>query len=586
MKITPISPLYSNKIRKNCHNENYVSSKNNFENISILNSLSLISNYNLSFCAVKKPLYAIDKDGKYEKFPGRKEAVDKLKINGSSISQCLKGQRLSAGGYIFFLAEDIESVGNNGEINVDEVKIQAKLNEIEQNDPFAKTKKAIYSISADGTIKRYDSLAKAAEDIGNFDTNISKCLKGKQKLVSGYGFVYADEIEDKDENGSIKLNREKIKEKIIEVKQYAENQVVPRPFYAVDQDGKYIKFERQRDAEEQLGIQHSAIRKCLDKERYTANDYMFFYADEVEQVDKNGNIIVRFNLDDDKFGTRTPVSVYSINEKGELTRHSSLSDAEKKTGASRRNIDNCLRGERETALGYAYIKADEIEITDDTGRKIIDNNKVNEKFKQVIKKAIYVVNQDGDYIRYDNAQQAAQALDVTETAVVFTANGLQKTVKGNIVVKAQYIESFDGKKVVINENLLKKFIDQAQKSTEKPVWAIDKDGKRRRFRNKEAASLHLGISVRMILKCLNHEQKTTSGYRFVYENQGEKKRRNHRIYYAMNGNGDVFEFDNINEACKALGVTKEEFKTFLRKGRTKDRQKTLNGYVLSTSNDE
>ena len=564
----------------------YKTIKNEKKFTNHFSCLDAIATYNLSFAGVKKPFYAIDENGTYKKFPGRKEATEDLQINGSSITQCLNGQRNKAGGFVFMWAKDIEYTDSSGNIGVDQSKILNKLEEISLSDPTEKTRKAVYAISADGNFYRYKSLVEAAKAIGGSDTNIAKCLKGKQNLVGNFGFIYADEIETVNSEGVLIINTDLLQSKAEEVKKQIAQRVITRPFYAVDKSGNYFKFERKSEAEASLGILHSSIKKCLDGERDSAKGYMFFYADEVESIDEKGNISLNFQIDKNKFDQRTPIPIYTIDEKGQIKRHQSLSDAARFTGADRRNIDNCLRGERATAAGYAYIRADEIEETNEYGQVFIDETKLQEKFKQVIKNAVYVVDKDGYYQRYNNGKIAAEKLGVTETAVIFCANGVINGIKEHTIVKAAYIETLQDGNVTVNQDLLNKFAKQAQNMDDKAVWCVDRNGKRRRFKNKLIASQELGISVKSILKCLNHEQKTTSGYRFIYEHQGEKKTRKHRIIYAINGKGEVYEYENLKAACEALGVEKDEILTFLRKGRTKDKKTTLNGFVFATSNDE
>lgn len=556
------------------------------QNTDIYTFFDKIGLYNISFSGLKNPFYAIDSNGEYKKFPGRKEAADELKINGSSITQCLNGKRNKAGGYVFMWAKDIEYTDNSGATAVDKAKISDKLNQINLSDPTEKTRKPVYAISADGNFHRYKSLTEAAKAIDGSDTNIAKCLKGKQNLVGNYGFIYADEIETVNREGDVIINIDSLQAKAEEVKKQIAQRVIIRPFYAVNKAGNYYKFERKSDAEASLNVLHSSIKKCLDGERDSAKGFLFFYADEVESKDEQGNIILNFNIDKNKFDQRTPIPIYTIDAKGEIKKHPSLADAARYTGADRRNIDNCLSGKRETASGYAYILADELETINKQGEICLDNSKLLEKFKQVIKNAIYIVDKDGFYKRYNNGKDAAQDLGVSETAVIFSANGVLRGIKGHTIVKAAYIETLQDGEIIVNQDLLKKFAQQAQDLDDKAVWCVDSNGKRRRFRNKLIASQELGISLKSILKCLNHEQKTTAGYRFIYEHQGEKTRRKHRIIYAINGNGEVYEYENLKAACEALGVEKDEILTFLRKGRTKDKKPTLNGFVFATSNDE
>ena len=58
------------------------------------------------------------------------------------------------------------------------------------------------------------------------------------------------------------------------------------------------------------------------------------------------------------------------------------------------------------------------------------------------------------------------------------------------------------------------------------------------------------------------------------------------MVYALDRGGEVHEFKSLDEAAQKLNVDKEEIEIFLRKGTTRDKKTTLNGYVFSTANDE
>lgn len=544
--------------------------------------------YNFAFKGAKFPLYAVDEQGNYEKFPGRKEAADKLNANGSSITQCLQGKRFKAAGYFFIRADEIESKDENGNVSVDKVKLLRKLEEIKSKSQAQADKccKAVYSIDKDGSCKKYKSVTEAAKDIGISDSNISNCLNGKQRITAGLGFLFAEEVESIDEKDNVVLDESKITEKAKQVSQALDEQYEIRPFYSVDKNGHYRRFERRMDAAKALNVFHSSIKKCLDGERDTAKGYAFVYADEVETEDENGKTVVNINIPKEKFDQKTPVPLYSIDEKGGIRKFASMGEAASALSVGRKNIDICLTGERETAGGYAFIRADELEVVSVTGKVLIDYGKLKEKFKQVIKNAVYVVDKEQNYTRYKNGKEAADALGVTEPMIGFCANGLEKGVKGRTIVKAVYIETFEKGKVVINYDLLRKFALQADKMSERAVWAIDKDKHRKRFKNKKAASEALGISTRKISRCLNGEQISTGGYRFKYEEKKEKKVRKSGIIYAIDCTGQVYEYKDLNEASIILGIPKEDIHNFLKKGRTKDKKTSLNGYVFSTGRDE
>ncbi|MGM9993106.1 MAG: NUMOD1 domain-containing DNA-binding protein [Candidatus Avigastranaerophilus sp.] len=457
---------------------------------------------------------------------------------------------------------------------------------INKPKPEDSTAVSIYAVDKDGNYKKYSSIKAAARELGATDSNISKCLKGKQNTAAGHGFLYASEVEILGKNGNYAVDRRKIEKKRLFVEQVLSSLPVIRPFYAVDSEGNYTKYERNRDAMKDLGISHSCIARCLNGERDTSGGYAFVYADEVETDDGNGNVIVNINIPQEKFGQRTPVPIYSINEKGQLRKYLSVGAAASAVCAPRRNVEACLKNERETAMGYAFVRADELEVKDKKGKVFLNQDIIEEKFRQVVKHAIYVVDAKGVYTRYDSYSKASDELGISEASLLFCANGVQKGVNGYTVIKASYVETLKDGKVVINRDLLKKFAQEAHKLAPRAVVALDENKHRQKFADKKAAAEALGLNLRGIANCLTGKQKTTGGYSFVYEDEIVKRKRKPFMVYALDRGGEVHEFKSLDEAAQKLNVDKEEIEIFLRKGTTRDKKTTLNGYVFSTANDE
>lgn len=565
------------------------SAKNNItgdvSSANILNYMHITGGYNLSFCAARKPLYSIDNEGNYNKHLSLKEAGRTVGADAASIGACLSGKRCTAGGYMFVSADEIETVDKNGNVTVDEKKLNDKIfaiRELKAKDPNEVNKRPIYSIDRDGNYQKYMSVSAVARALGGSGTNIVKCLKGNQKTSCGVGFMYADDLERVGTNGKISINKWKLNAKVKELSAVFDSQPKIRPFYSVDEEGKYIKFEQRSEAGNVLGIDTTHINQCLNKERSTTAGYAFFYADEVEYIDEQGKISVNFEMADDLFGKRTPVPLYAIGQNGKVVKFMSMGEAAKKLSVPRRNIDACLKGERDSAGGFAYIKAEELEVGDWLGKTLLDTKKIDGKFKQVIKNAIYVIDADGKYVRYDNAQKAADALNVSQGDVLFCVNGVIRGINEKALVRAIYIDSIKDGKLIRNQDLINKFARQAEELVQLPIVAIDKNGKKRVFKNKKRAAIALGIDTSKITKCLNGSQKTTNGYEFKYQD----KRPRSKIVYALDAYGNLREFKDIDQASSILGIDKSDIEFYLKKGVSKDKKKGINGYVFATGNDE
>ena len=154
--------------------------------------------------------YAIDKDGYYKKYKQKKEAAADLGLhsNTSNISYCLSGKTRTAGGFIFVLPEAIETTDKNGNKVVDIALVQQLIEERFSNP------NAIYSIDKFGNYKKFEKSSDAIKELGFPEQTgcISQCINGNQKSTHGYTFVKATEVEIKDENGTVTVDKNKIEE--------------------------------------------------------------------------------------------------------------------------------------------------------------------------------------------------------------------------------------------------------------------------------------------------------------------------------------------------------------------------------------
>lgn len=63
-------------------------------------------------------VYAVGKDGVYQKFNSHKEVADALNIHSCNISVCLKDKSKSTGGYHFYSSKEVETVNPDGSVSV------------------------------------------------------------------------------------------------------------------------------------------------------------------------------------------------------------------------------------------------------------------------------------------------------------------------------------------------------------------------------------------------------------------------------------------------------------------------------------
>ncbi len=587
-----INSCFINRNFSNNYSASYISDNfNRTKNIpsdSVLNYLKMSGNYNLAFQGQMEPFYSIDENLNYTRYTSRKQAADDLKTSAPNITRCLKKERCTTGGNYFIWASELEREDENGNKKIDEEVLLEKVNELRERYEQSNSQALpIYTVDEFGNYQRYESAVEAAKATNSVASNITKCLKGKQKTFCRLGAVYASEVEYTDESGNICADLKKLEAKRKEVEAAVGALPDIRPFYAVSRDGGYKKYTRKCDAEKDIGVSHININRCLEGKRYASGGYTFFYADEVETTDSDGNVSVNINISDDMYAHHEHTPMYALNAKGKLRKYSCEADAAKGASVDRRNIYACITGERETAGGIAFIRADELETVDDMGRTVLDYAKAEDMFKKIIKDAVYIIKPDKTFKRYNNASEAAEELGVNNSLIINCANGLYDRFKEYTALKALYVESYNKGDVTVNYELLEKTAQKlSDKMTPKAFWAIDKNNKRKKYKSIEEASDALGISKKRIRACLSGKQKTTQGLSFKYVEKTPNKRPvKKKALYAMNSAGDVYEFKNAKEAAKALNICEDDIVRFLRTGKTRSGAINLSGYVFSSEND-
>ncbi len=165
----------------------------------------------------KTPVYAFyigTKKKKDIRFDTITEAKKKLETSYESIAACLAGDKNFAGDYCYALASEIETIKEDGTVDIDIEKID-KLKEeakiAKENDKSMKGK-AIYAYKIkDKSLKRYNISADAAHLLKISPANISACLADKNEVTSGFIFLPAYKIEVENEDGVLVPDEEKLK---------------------------------------------------------------------------------------------------------------------------------------------------------------------------------------------------------------------------------------------------------------------------------------------------------------------------------------------------------------------------------------
>ena len=383
-----------------------------------------------------------------------------------------------------------------------------------QNKPF-------YAIDSEGNCTKYNTRKDAEINLSLAKSNIAECLQGKRLTSHGYSFVYANEIETKNEFGETVIDEEKFKSKISELKIALEAQDKPKPIYAISENGTYKKYSSKYQASKELGINSPRIIKCLNGTIRKTGGYTFVTPDTIEKETSSGGIVV----DKDKlaeilyndFEASNSTPVYAIDENGFTRKFSGVRKAARELSLEAANISRCLNGSQKRVGEYTFVRAKEIEIESDNGNVQINRNKVNEinnaSFEHESYVPVYAIDADGNYTKYPNKKRAAAALGIENSALSHCLLGRYNVVNNYAFILAADVEEIDTNgEVSINFDLIKEKYEQANKNS---VYVINKDGTFKKYLTQTEAAKDLGLRRTKISACINGESNKVGERTFV-----------------------------------------------------------------------
>lgn len=190
--------------------------------------------------------------------------------------------------------------------------------------------------------------------------------------------------------------------------------------YAINYDGSYEKMKNAAEAGKKYS--GNAVYVCLDGKTYTSDDKVFIYADEIEN--KEGEVdskAIQKALLNFKYANNQPI--YSIDFNGNIQRFSCAKDAYKNLNISKNMVDQILAGILETIKGHTFIRAFDVEMRDENGKLLLDENmnpivdmrkinKAREKNLQTQRDyPVIRVSETGEIKRYRNLKEVANDMD-------------------------------------------------------------------------------------------------------------------------------------------------------------------------------
>lgn len=397
----------------------------------------------------KGGIYLIDKEGKYQKFKDARDAIETLGIPRKPLMICLLGKQKLASGYAVYRASEVEIENPDGSITIDTAKInEAKLKT---------TDKAVMLINPEnGTFKRYDNQTEAAKGIGAEVYQISACLAGRAKTVSGHIVVRANEVEESFANGTVVVDDKKIKEIIAASETRERLDVSKNGFYVFDKKGEYRKFYSLIEAAKELNLQQSSISMCLKGVLKTTGGYACALAEDVETRKKDGTIVVGKAKIAKILTAFVDKTLYAINKNGTWRRFESPAEASRELGVPLKRVSECLSGKLNVSGDYAFVSADKMELKKSDDVVTINKELIDEKVNYMHRLELYVVDKDKNYRKFSDKLKAAEELGVDRGSIGDCLSGKRTTAGGYAYISANEVEQrLEDGTVIVDEDKIK-----------------------------------------------------------------------------------------------------------------------------------
>ncbi len=338
------------------------------------------------------------------------------------------------------------------------------------------------------------------------------------------------------------------------------------PVYVIDKDGSCKKFASQKEAAAHLDSYSSDVSQAARK-GYTIKGKSIVKASEIEQIDKDGNIVV----DKDKIKEiikNSDKRLYAIKYNGEYKECSSQKEAREFIGCDKSNLRALIYGTINTLNGYTVIKASEAETLDDKGETVIDVEKI-EKIARNIDKRIYIISKEGVYRQCSNQSEAAQIIGTDPSNVSAVLNNRSRTIKGFFVIKASDIETKDKEGRIVTDE---KKLSEIMKNLDKNIYVFNQYGEYKKFASRKEAAQFIGCNICSIGQVLNGSAKTINGYSIVRASEVEERnqagtikvdeekikelsKKINRGVYVISQDGTYKKYSTPKETSRALNIS-------------------------------
>lgn len=156
-------------------------------------------------------------------------------------------------------------------------------------------------------------------------------------------------------------------------------------------------------------------------------------------------------------------------------------------------------------------------------------------------RAIYAINYDGSYERFESAKEAANGGN--QSKIIQTLQGKSSCSDGKVYVYADDLELPNGE---IGPKALNMALLNFKNAQNQPIYAIDLYGNTQRFNSVKNASAVLKIGAPNIIQVLNQSLKSIGGYTFIKAFDVELRNKNGKLLKDENNN-PIFDVDKMNK---------------------------------------
>jgi len=322
------------------------------------------NNYSsFSFTRRKKPVYLVNKNGEYKRYESRTTLARDLNCDPSYIARNVLCDSSTYGNYLID-ASEVEKLDMNGNIEVD----KARLEQLVQVDIL---RRAIYAINLkDGSYQKFKNVKEATEKLGINSSSISQSA-ASERAVKNYVFTKAFNIEKRDEEGNVQID----KAKHLELMQ---NAISSKSLYVIDtQNGTCERYDNQNDAAQALNIASSNMSVYMAHKATTPEPYIFLRAKDVETVDEKGQI----TLNKDSLITllnealKEKKTIFAVNPDGSYKVYPSKYQTALALGVSYKRTERAI--DKSIPIdGRILLKAQDAQYFDENLRLCVDEDKI------------------------------------------------------------------------------------------------------------------------------------------------------------------------------------------------------------------